>query len=579
MDTTIASQNQLSHEEIVEIRTSLPQDQDVTYKFNVTVSVDSSTIEEETVLLLQNSISFSEEIERRNRHFKLYVATLNGDWNTAERIYEEDNIDAQVKLSKDGNTALHVAAAARHTGFVKKLLEKMNKEDLAVKNNAGNTAFFLAAASKRVEIVKDMMEKNKDIVKIRGDNSMLPLHKAALVGDRDMVEYLYEATGDELLDSNDRFELLVNLINHGLYASGQEIPESAFELVECLWKQVMLLDDSRILEIIRKPRSLIFEATKQGNLRFLNIIFCTYPDLMFEVNENLYTILHFAVMYRRRGIFSMVCGIDQFKDLVVRDTDEEGNNILHLAAKLPPVDRPDVESLALHFKMKWEMGWFKEVKRILHPVVAEAKNNEGKTPRALFTEQHKELREKAEKWTKDIANACIMGSALIATVVFAALFTVPGGTNENTGTPHFVRRASFVVFAISDTLALLLSCLSLVMFLVVISSPCEEADFFARVPLDLALGLSFLLSSVIAMMVMFSATMFIVFKDGMLLMPILFTVTAIFTISMYVHKTSTASGEVLHWVLENWWHYLLTVHQCNITNESLIVSYYECYKK
>ncbi|KAJ0016441.1 hypothetical protein Pint_12326 [Pistacia integerrima] len=72
--------------------------------------------------------------------------------------------------------------------------------------------------------------------------------------------------------------------------TGQEIPDSAFELVERLWKQVMLLDDSKILEIIRKPWSLIFEATKQGNLRFLKIIFCTYPDLMFEVDENHYTI-------------------------------------------------------------------------------------------------------------------------------------------------------------------------------------------------------------------------------------------------------------------------------------------------
>ncbi|KAJ0018609.1 hypothetical protein Pint_12287 [Pistacia integerrima] len=123
-----------------------------------------------------------------------------------------------VKLSKDGDTVLHIAAAGeRHTGFVKKLLEQMNKEDLAIKNNAGNTAFFLAAASKRVEIVKAMMEKNEDKVKIRGDSDMLPLHKAALMGDKETVEYLYDATGDELLDDNDRFELLLNLVNNGLY--------------------------------------------------------------------------------------------------------------------------------------------------------------------------------------------------------------------------------------------------------------------------------------------------------------------------------------------------------------------------
>ncbi|KAJ0017465.1 hypothetical protein Pint_12312 [Pistacia integerrima] len=107
----------------------------------------------------------------------------------------------------------------------------MNKEDLAVKNNAGNTAFFLVAASKRVEIVKAMMEKNEDIVKIRGDNDMLPLHKVALEGDKEMVEYLYEATGDELLDNNDRFHLLVNLINHGLYDVALDLVERHPQIV------------------------------------------------------------------------------------------------------------------------------------------------------------------------------------------------------------------------------------------------------------------------------------------------------------------------------------------------------------
>ncbi|XP_031247658.1 ankyrin repeat-containing protein NPR4-like [Pistacia vera] len=660
-----------STEEKVEIVIAAPNKK--MDEFNVNVPVDSSTIEEETVLLLQNSISFSKEIERRSRHFKLYRAALEGDWNTAEKIYKEEGIDIPVKLSKDGGTALHISAAAGHTGFVKKLLEKMNKEDLAVKNNAGNTAFFLAVASERVEIVRAMMKKNEDIVKIRGDNDILPLHKAALIGDKEMVEYLYEATADVILDhDNDRIELLISLINRSWYDAalhlverhpqialardkneetalhrlarlpvltrvldlnsievckksaiylynevkrdvtkrcqsmlgmqrvkernklslrdqmnereqqmnekrqsrtkrlgwrhrvyeakrqvhytGQEIPDSAFELVECLWKQVMLLvlDDCQILEIIRKPRSLIFEAAKQGNLRFLDIIFSRYPDLMFEVDENNYTILHVAVMYRRRNIFNAMYHIGPFKDLVVRDTDKEGNNILHLAAKLPPVDTPDIESPALPYKMEREMWWFEGVKRILHPVVAEAKNNEEKTPRALFTEQHKELREKAEKWTKDNATACIMASTIITTVVFAALFTVPGGTNENIGTPIFLRRASFIVFAISDTIALLLSSSSITMFVSVISSRCEEADFhLRRITNDLALGVNLLLYSVEAMMVVFSATMFIVFKDGWLWVPVLLTVMVVFSTLMNVGKTWTVGGEVLHYVNEN----------------------------
>ncbi|KAJ0018430.1 hypothetical protein Pint_12284 [Pistacia integerrima] len=73
--------------------------------------------------------------------------------------------------------ALHIAATAKHTGFVKKLLEQMKIEDLAIKNNAGNTAFILAAASGEVEIVEAIMKKNEDLAKNLGNNGMLSLHK------------------------------------------------------------------------------------------------------------------------------------------------------------------------------------------------------------------------------------------------------------------------------------------------------------------------------------------------------------------------------------------------------------------
>ncbi|XP_031282122.1 uncharacterized protein LOC116140663 isoform X3 [Pistacia vera] len=126
--------------------------------------IGSSTTEEEPVLVI-NSTSSSE----------------------AERIYEEDKDYIAAKLSKEGDTALHIAAAARHTGFVKKLLEQMQMEDLTIKNNVGNTAFFLAAASGEVDIAEAMMEKNGDLVMIRGEDDMLPLHKAALMGNEEMM--------------------------------------------------------------------------------------------------------------------------------------------------------------------------------------------------------------------------------------------------------------------------------------------------------------------------------------------------------------------------------------------------------
>lgn len=45
-------------------------------------------------------------------------------------------------------------------------------------------------------------------------------------------------------------------------------------------------------------------------------------------------------------------------------------------------------------------------------------------------------------------------AALIATVTFAATFTMPGGYNQNNGYPLFAKEAAFKVFVISNTLAM-----------------------------------------------------------------------------------------------------------------------------
>ncbi|XP_044497674.1 uncharacterized protein LOC123219759 [Mangifera indica] len=573
----------------------------------------------------------STEIETRNRHFRLHWAALEGDWDTAEIIFKESDNDITAKLSNEGDTALHIAAEASSTTFVKKLVEKMKIEDLEIKNNAGNTAFFLAAASNRVAIVKAMMEKKEDLINNKGDNDMLPLVVAALKGNKEMTELLYEATGEELLDDSDRIELLVSLINHGLYDIaldlverhpkmaiardknqltalhhlakmpvlrptshfdwiksamrflillcngvkrvvikghnsalrrqfvqdinklgfrdrinerelqyrvrmgfdywieeakfeilyvGEKTPHTAFELIKCVWKQVLLLDESRISEIIRKPWALMFEAAKRGNDELLHIIWETYPDMMLEVDENHHSIFHVAVMYRQDRIFRFIHKIGPLKkDLIVQKTDTQGNNILHLAAKLPPEDRSINESAVPVYRMTLEQLWFKAVKKILGPVDPEAPNNDGKTARALFTEQHKELSKKADKWIKETANACIVVVTLIITMAVAAGLTVPGGTKEETGTPNFVQRASFIIFILSIAAALFFSSLSLEKLISVFSHPYEETGFDSGLE-DLMKGLGLLLISIVFVTVGFCANVFIVFKDGMPWIPI-----------------------------------------------------------
>jgi uncharacterized membrane protein len=80
------------------------------------------------------------------------------------------------------------------------------------------------------------------------------------------------------------------------------------------------------------------------------------------------------------------------------------------------------------------------------------------------------LQENGEKWMKDTANYCMLVATLIATVVFAAAFTVPGGNNQESGIPILLRSNWFMVFFVSDAITLFSSSTSIVIFLSILTS-------------------------------------------------------------------------------------------------------------
>ena len=134
---------------------------------------------------------------------KLYQAALNGDWKSVE-----GTPNFQRKITNKGETALHVAAAAKHEDCVKNLVKKF---DLTAVNDIGNTALTYAAATGNVNIAKAMLEENSSLANL---GRKKPLLMAASLGHSEMVEYLYERT--EVQD-NERAELFITCVEGNLY--------------------------------------------------------------------------------------------------------------------------------------------------------------------------------------------------------------------------------------------------------------------------------------------------------------------------------------------------------------------------
>ncbi|KAJ0016969.1 hypothetical protein Pint_12261 [Pistacia integerrima] len=207
--------------------------------------------------------------ETRIRQLNLYLAAFKGDWDAAEGIYQEYPDEISARITEEGHSALHVAASANHTHFVKQLVNRMTRPDLALMDHDGNTAFFLAAGTGNVELVQFLLQKDKTLAIIRG-TEMLPLQRAALLGHRDMVVFLYEITPHDDLHDADRIALFITLINTNFY-------DVALRLIERYPELAIARDRSEetALHALGRKRSLSSNFTDQNQRgfwkRFLNL--------------------------------------------------------------------------------------------------------------------------------------------------------------------------------------------------------------------------------------------------------------------------------------------------------------------
>lgn len=283
----------------------------------------------------------------------------------------------------------------------------------------------------------------------------------------------------------------------------------ADELLKGLWEQFLLLEDTEIADLLRSPSRPLFIAAQFGIVEFVTVLIRSYPDLIWKVDEESRSIFHIAVLYRQEKIFNLIQDIGAHKDMISSYRDSNNHNILHLAGKLAPSNRLNIVSGAA-LQMQRELLWYKEVEKIVQPSYKEKRDTRGRTPHMLFTEEHRELVKEGERWMKNTASSCMLVATLITTVMFAAIFTVPGGNNDDSGIPIFLKTKSFVIFAVSDAVALFSSVTSILMFLSILTSRYAEEDFLYSLPKRLILGLVTLFLSIASMLVAFGAALFIV---------------------------------------------------------------------
>ncbi|XP_057964525.1 uncharacterized protein LOC131155419 isoform X2 [Malania oleifera] len=126
---------------------------------------------------------------------ELFKTAMEGKWDEVEDIYSKKPTARGEKITRTGDTALHIAVSDGREEIVQKLVNYSSPDALSVKNNLGNTALHLAATMGNVAMCFGIAKKNLKLVGERNIDNETPFFLAALHGKKDAFLCLHSLIG------------------------------------------------------------------------------------------------------------------------------------------------------------------------------------------------------------------------------------------------------------------------------------------------------------------------------------------------------------------------------------------------
>ncbi|XP_061944712.1 ankyrin repeat-containing protein At5g02620-like [Populus nigra] len=369
--------------------------------------------------------------------------------------------------NEEKDTALHVAARNIQAQVVE-ILTKEDPEFSYSANVHGETPLYIAASImprwselERGKVIDEILT-NCISVDYGGPKGRTALHAASRLGDH--------GTARKLLEKEKENTLAKTTDENGWSPLHYAAYFSTWLNISVV--KVLLKYDASAAYIAEteKKRTALHIAAIRGLVDVMKEIVSRCPACCELVDNRGWNALHYAVASKDIEAFEKYLDIPGLARLVTKK-DDKGNTPFHLIAALAHqqkqwrvmLDEYGYGKREIYGLNKQQLsvddiykGNFGEIqKEILESLKDVGSGPIGRGPFFLKgdDEENKEEKDAMSK----ARESHLVVAALIATVTFAAAFTLPGGYKSDRGTAILAKKAAFIVFVVSDSMSMMLS--------------------------------------------------------------------------------------------------------------------------
>ncbi|XP_042471245.1 ankyrin repeat-containing protein At5g02620-like [Zingiber officinale] len=386
---------------------------------------------------------------------ELHLAARAGNALRVQKILSECN-EAQLKdliykQNQDGETALYVAAEKGHVEVVREILKVSDIQSAGIKANNNYDSFHIAAKQGHLEILKDILQSFPPLAMTTNSLNSTALDTAATQGYVDIVSLLLETDAGlaKIAKSN-----------------GKTVLHSAARMGRVDVVKVLLEKDPSIgLRTDKKGQTAFHMAAKGQNVEMLMALLKPDHSVIQLEDGKGNRPLHIAT---RKGNPKIVQALLQVEGIEVNAVNKAGETALSIAEK---ASNEDIAAILREFGavVAKEPASTTTAAKQLKQTVSDIKHDvQSQLKQTCQTELRvQKIRKRLKKLhlggLNNAINSNTVVAVLIATVAFAAIFQLPGSFVDQPqpeftlGQAYIADNAAFIIFLVSDSLALFIS--------------------------------------------------------------------------------------------------------------------------